>query len=338
MRLELILLAWSLPILFGFLLDLILGDPHGLPHPVRAIGFLITKGEGILRRLFPCRERFAGTILVILITGITFTVSTVILFLAWRIHIWVYVLVASIMTWQTLAPRSLRDESMKVYWKLKQNDLEGARRAVSMIVGRDTAHLSVEQVIKAAVETVAENLGDGVIAPMFYLAIGGPPLAMLYKGINTMDSMIGYKNERYLHFGRTAAKLDDVANWIPARLSAFLLIAACPFLGLDGKNAARIYRRDRYKHESPNSAHGEAACAGALGVALAGNAYYGGVLCEKPEIGDSLRPVTPEDIPRTVRLMYTATVLFLPFTILCSFLIGLGIAGLGSLWCEGWNP
>jgi adenosylcobinamide-phosphate synthase len=327
-------IVWSAPILLGFLIDLLLGDPHWLPHPVRGMGFLIAKGEGVLRRLLPRRERLAGTLLVLVITGVAFTIPAVILFVAWRINMWAYMVIASIMTWQVLAARCLRDESMKVYRKLKENDLEGARRAVSMIVGRDTAHLSEEQVTKAAVETVAENLGDGVIAPMCYLAIGGPALAMLYKGINTMDSMIGYKNERYLHFGRTAAKLDDVANWIPARLSALFLIEACPLLGLDKKNARRVYRRDRYKHESPNSAHGEAACAGALGVALAGNAYYEGVLCEKPEIGDPLRPIAPEDIPRTARLMYAAAVFFLPVVLLCNFFIGLGI----SVLCGGWNP
>jgi adenosylcobinamide-phosphate synthase len=179
--------------------------------------------------------------------------------------------------------------------------------------------------MKAAVETVAENLGDGVSAPMFYLALGGPVLAMLYKGINTMDSMIGYKNERYLRFGRTAAKLDDAANWIPARLSGLFVIAVCPFLGLDQKNALRIYRRDRRKHESPNSAHGEAACAGALRVALAGDAYYGGVLCEKPEIGDPLRPITPEDIPRAARLMYAATIFSLICAVLVSIFVGLAV-------------
>jgi adenosylcobinamide-phosphate synthase len=318
--------VWTVPILFGFLLDLLFGDPYGLPHPVRGIGFLIVKGESFFRKLFPNREKFAGTLLVLFITGVSFTIPAVILFMGMRISIYAYLFIASVMAWQTLAARSLRDESMKVYRKLKQNDLIGARQAVSMIVGRDTAHLSEEGVIKAAVETVAENLGDGVIAPMFYLAIGGPALGMLYKGINTMDSMIGYKNERYLHFGRTAAKLDDAANWIPARLSGLFLMAVCPLLGLDRKNARRIYRRDRYKHESPNSAHGEAACAGALRIALAGKAYYAGVLCEKPEIGDPLRPIAPEDIPRAVRLMYAATILSLFCAGLVSILIGSGIA------------
>lgn len=328
----------ALSILVGFLLDMLLGDPHGFPHPVRGMGFLITQGERVLRRLLPGREGLAGRMLVIVVTVTTFTLPAAVLFLARQVNVWVYFGVSSILSWQVLAARSLQKESMKVYRKLKQHDLEGARHAVSMIVGRDTAALSAEQVTKAAVETVAENLGDGVIAPLFYLALGGPALAMLYKGINTMDSMIGYKNERYLHFGRTAAKLDDGANRIPARLSALLLITACPFLGLDGKNAARIYRRDRYKHESPNSAHGEAACAGALGLTLGGNAYYEGVLCEKPEIGDGLRPITPEDIPRAARLMYAATALFLPAVLLCRLLIGLGITGLGSLLHKGWNP
>lgn len=332
--------VWLCPlvILLGFLLDLLLGDPRRLPHPVRGMGFLIAQGERILRSLLPDRERLAGTLLVIFIAGIAFTVPAAVLYFAWRADKWgCFLPVASIMAWQVLAARSLRDETMKVYRKLKQEDLEGARKALSMIVGRDTACLSVEQVVKAAVETLAENLGDGVIAPLWYLALGGPALAMLYKGINTMDSMIGYKNERYLRFGRTAAKLDDAANWLPARISAGLLIAACPFLGLDRHNAARIYRRDRYKHESPNSAHGEAACAGALQVALAGSAYYQGVLCEKPEIGDKLRPIVIEDIPRAAALMYTAAVLFLPIAGACGFLMGLGTACLERTLREGWN-
>lgn len=321
----------TLPVLYpasmliGFLLDLLLGDPHRFPHPVRAIGFLIAQGETVLRNLLPRRERLAGTILVILITSVSFTVPAVLLFFAWRINRWCFLGAASILSWQVIAARSLRDESMKVYRKLKENDLAGARTAVSMIVGRDTAHLSAEQVTKAAVETIAENLSDGVIAPLFYLALGGPALGMLYKGINTMDSMIGYKNKRYLHFGRTAAKLDDLANRIPARISARLLIGVCRYLGLDAKNARRIYRRDRYNHESPNSAHTEAACAGALRIALAGNASYEGVLCEKPTIGDPLRPITPEDIPLTNRVLYAVTLSFLPFAVACRYLIGLWI-------------
>ena len=211
--------------------------------------------------------------------------------------------------YQLLATRSLKDESMKVYDRLKNGTLEEARYAVSMIVGRDTSELTETGVTKAAVETVAENASDGVIAPMLYMAIGGVPLMFLYKGINTMDSMLGYKNDKYLYFGRVAAKLDDVANYIPARISGWLMVAGTVFTGMDIKNAAKIYKRDRRNHASPNSAQTEAAMAGALDVQLAGNAYYFGKKHEKPTIGDPIRPVEPEDIKRANRLMYAASIL-----------------------------
>ena len=198
---------------------------------------------------------------------------------------------------------------MKVYDRLKNGTIEEARYAVSMIVGRDTSELTEEGVTKAAVETVAENSSDGVIAPMLYMALGGAPLMFLYKGINTMDSMLGYKNDRYLYFGRCAAKLDDLANYIPARISGWLMVAAAFLTGMDGKNAAKIYKRDRRNHASPNSAQTEAAVAGALRVQLAGNAYYFGKLYEKPTIGDKLREVEPEDIRRANRLLYGASLL-----------------------------
>ena len=210
---------------------------------------------------------------------------------------------------QLLATRSLKDESMKVYDRLKNGTIDEARYAVSMIVGRDTKDLTEEGVTKAAVETVAENSSDGIIAPMLYMAIGGAPLMFLYKGINTMDSMLGYKNDRYLYFGRCAAKLDDVANFIPARISGWLMVLATVFAGMDTKNAAKIYKRDRRNHASPNSAQTEAAMAGALDVQLAGNAYYFGKLYEKPTIGDPIRPVETEDIKRANRLLYATCIL-----------------------------
>ena len=213
--------------------------------------------------------------------------------------------------WQALALRGLADESGKVYDQLAREDLPAARRAVSRIVGRDTQRLSAEGVAKAAVETVAENFSDGVAAPLFYLLIGGAPLGLAYKAINTMDSMVGYKNERYLHFGRAAARLDDAANYIPARLAALLWIAAAALGGFDAKNAWRIWRRDRRCHASPNSAQTESACAGALGVQLAGPAWYFGEYYDKPTIGDPDRPVTPGDILRADRMLYLAGLLAL---------------------------
>ena len=198
---------------------------------------------------------------------------------------------------------------MKVYRELTEGSLLGARKAVSMIVGRDTEELTRTGVIKAAVETVAENTSDGVVAPLFYMTLGGVPLMFLYKAINTMDSMVGYKNEQYLNFGRYPAKLDDLANYIPARLSAWFMIAACIFTGNDVPAARRIYRRDKRNHKSPNAAHTEAVTAGALHIQLAGNAWYFGKLYEKPTIGDDLRHPEPEDIKRANGLMYGCSLL-----------------------------
>ena len=210
-----------------------------------------------------------------------------------------------------LAARCLCKESMKVCKAAKAGDTEEARKAVSMIVGRDTAVLDRDGIIRAAVETVAENTSDGVTAPLFYMGLGGAVGALFYKSVNTMDSMIGYRDEKYADIGRFAAKLDDVLNYIPSRLTALLMSAAAPVVGLDGRNALRIWRRDRRKHASPNSAQTESACAGALHVRLAGDAWYFGKLHKKPYIGDDDRPVEAEDIRRANRLMYAASVLML---------------------------
>ncbi len=307
-----------LALLLGCLLDLLLGDPHWAPHPVRAMGRLIAGLEKPLRRAFPKTpggERAAGAALVLLVVSVSALTAWGVLFLAGRLSTVLAFVLESLMCYQCLAARSLRDESMRVYRALKAGTLEEARQAVSMIVGRDTERLDEEGVAKAAVETVAENASDGVIAPLLYLALGGGVLGIAYKAINTMDSMVGYKNERFLHYGRCAARLDDAANFLPARLSGVLLCLAAPLVGLNGRNAWRIFRRDRLCHKSPNSAHTEAAAAGALGVRLAGSAYYFGKLVEKPTIGDPLRRVEAEDIPRVNRLM----------------LAGAGLAALGVL-------
>lgn len=296
----------------GFLLDLILGDPYSLPHPVRLIGRLIEKLDRLLRcPLQDRRNRQRGALMVLVVLFLTGTMTFVLWKGAYLIHPLVGILVELIMTYQVLATKCLKVESNKVYqcFAGKEDPAEGlekARQAVSMIVGRDTRVLDEEGVIKAAVETVAENTSDGVIAPMLYTAIGGPVLGFLYKAVNTMDSMVGYKNEKYLDFGRAAAKTDDVVNFLPARLSAVFMIAAA-FLGgkdLNGREAVRIYKRDRRKHASPNSAQTEAVCAGALGVRLAGDASYFGKLVKKPYIGDAGRRVEPFDIVRANRLLY----------------------------------
>ena len=296
----------------GILLDLIFGDPERLGHPVILMGKTITFLEERLRALFPedgAGKRRAGLVLVILMCIIWTAVPLLIFVAAIMIHKYVALAVMSFMCYRMLAIKSLKKESMNVYRALTEGTIEDSRAAVSRIVGRDTADLDEKGVTKAAVETVAENFSDGVCAPMFYMIIGGPVLMWLYKAVNTMDSMIGYKNERYIDFGRAAAKLDDAANYIPARIAGLAMVAAAGLTGLDRKGAARIWKRDRRNHASPNAAQTEAAAAGALGVQLAGNAYYFGELYEKPSIGDPLRPIEPEDIRRTNRLMMGATIL-----------------------------
>ena len=294
----------------GFLLDLILGDPYCLPHPIRWIGSLIAKLEKSLLDINQKRdekkELQRGRFLVFIVLGITVLVSTLLLVGSYLIHPYIGIVVETIMTYQILATKCLKVESMKVYKCLKSEGLEASRRAVSMIVGRDTSVLDKEGVAKAAIETVAENTSDGVIAPMLYTALGGPIVGFFYKATNTMDSMVGYKNEKYLHFGRTAAKLDDVVNYIPARIGAYLMILASFIAGkaFDGKRAYQIYKRDNRKHASPNSAQTESVCAGALGIQLAGDASYFGKVMKKPYIGDAVRLVEFEDIKRVNHLMY----------------------------------
>lgn len=307
------MVKWTaLALILGFLIDLLLGDPRWLYHPVRIIGNGISLLEKILRRMFPKTpggEKTAGFFLVLLICIGSGGVPFLLLYLAYHIHTVLGIALETFMCYQMLAVKSLKAESMRVYEALKKPDLPGARTAVSMIVGRDTQSLSAAGVTKAAVETIAENTSDGIIAPLFYMAIGGPALMFLYKGINTMDSMVGYKNEKYLHFGRYAAKLDDIANYIPARISAWLMILASFFAGFDWKNAKKIFLRDRYNHASPNSAQTEAVMAGALDIQLAGNAFYFGKLYEKPTIGDAVREVETEDIKRANRLLYASAAL-----------------------------
>lgn len=300
----------------GFILDLILGDPYWLFHPIRLIGSLIS---GLEKKFLNYRSKEAaetdrdtakelrrGAILVFLVVIITAITAAAILLGAYLIHPYLGAVIEAIMTYQILAAKCLKVESMKVYKSLETEDIEASRKAVSMIVGRDTNVLDDEGVTKAAVETVAENTSDGIIAPMIYTALGGPILGFVYKAINTMDSMLGYKNDKYLYFGRAAAKLDDFVNYIPARISACIMILAACIGGRDysGKNAYRIYRRDNRNHASPNSAQTESACAGALGIQLAGDASYFGKIVKKPYIGDKTRKVEHEDIRRVNKLMY----------------------------------
>lgn len=301
-------------LVLGFFMDLLIGDPHFIYHPIRLVGNLIAVTEKGLRRLFPKTQRgelTAGVFLAVIVIGVTTAVPALLLYLAGCIAPEVRFVLETIMCYQLLATKSLKDESMKVYDKLKEGNLCEGRRAVSMIVGRDTACLDESGVTKAAVETVAENTSDGIIAPMLFMAVGTAAFGYFYKAINTMDSMVGYKNDKYLYFGRFAARLDDVVNYIPARLAACLMTVATFFVSLDIKEAWRIYRRDRHNHASPNSAQTEAVMAGALNVQLAGDAWYFGKLHKKETIGDDTRPVEYEDIRRADRLLYATAILSL---------------------------
>lgn len=299
----------------GFVLDLLIGDPHFIPHPVRLIGSLISfcdkrlncdAGYNISEKKLNLIKYKRGMLLAFTVIFATFAMSVIIIVAAYSINLYAGVIVEAVMTWQILATKCLRVESMRVYDALRTDGVDAGRRAVSMIVGRDTSVLDAAGVTRAAVETIAENTSDGVIAPMLYTAIGGPVLGFVYKAVNTMDSMLGYKNDKYMYFGRFAARLDDVVNFIPARISAYLMIAAA-FIGgrqFDGKNAYRIFKRDRFNHASPNSAQTESVCAGALRVQLVGDAVYFGKLVKKKYIGDGLREIEYEDIKRANRLMY----------------------------------
>lgn len=301
-------------IVAGFILDLILGDPHSLPHPICLIGNLISYLERNLRKTFGFSHKgllVGGGVLVLLVTSICFLVPFALLHLAGLFNPWLAFGLETVMFYQIFATKCLRDESMKVYYALQKGDLDEARLMLSWIVGRDTKNLSEAEVTKGAVETIAENTADGIIAPMLYMFLGGAPLAFLYKGINTMDSMIGYKNDKYLYFGRCAAKLDDVANFIPARLTGMVMIAAAYFLNLDAKSAWKIFWRDRYNHLSPNSAMTESVAAGALNIQLGGGHFYFGKWVHKDTIGDDIRPVQAKDIIATNNLLYMTAILSL---------------------------
>ena len=310
--------VWA--VLGGFVLDALFGDPAWLPHPVVYMGKAISKLEKFLRPRLPKTpqgELLGGAIVAFCLPVGTFLLTGLVCWGAARLHPLLGLAVQMFWCGQALAARGLVQESTNVYKELKKPDLPGARKAVSRIVGRDTAELTAEGVTKAAVETVAENASDGVIAPLFYMLLGGAPLALTYKAINTMDSMLGYKNEKYLYFGRVPAKLDDVANYIPSRLAGLLWVAAAALTGNSARGAWKIWRRDRRRHASPNSAQTESACAGALGVQLAGPAYYFGQYYPKLTIGDALRPIEPEDILRANRMMVAESILALA--------IGLGL-------------
>jgi adenosylcobinamide-phosphate synthase len=314
----------------ALILDQLLGDPHWLPHPVRGIGWLCQWFEGTSRSLFS-NKKAAGFFTVAAVLMVTIGATGILLTLAGLISTFLADIVAIVLLYTSIAARDLLVHSRRVYDSLCTGiDLDAARNAVAMIVGRDTENLDTAGVSRACVETVAENMVDGVTAPLFYAIIfsmlpaaysfHAPGFAaigaMAYKAVNTMDSMFGYKNERYLEFGWTAAKLDDVANFIPARLSGIIVIFSAFILKLDWKGAAKILSRDRLQHGSPNSAHTEAAVAGALGIQLGGDSSYFGVLTQKPTIGDKKRAIREEDILLTGRIMQTGMLLFVVLLLL----------------------
>lgn len=311
-------------VLIGFIMDFLFGDPTWIPHPVVWIGKAIDRLKGaIWNYIYGCSydevirqkklrdenlEILGGGFLMTVIVGGTYLITAFVIKLAKKIHPKLGQAAETFLIFQSLATKCLGQESSKVYEKLKEGDLPGARTQVGYLVGRDTACLSEEEVAKAAIETVAENTADGVVAPLFYASIGGAPLALVYKAVNTLDSMIGYRNEECIYLGKASAKMDDVWNFIPARLSAFAMMGGAKMAGFDWKNGWKIFKRDRYNHLSPNSAQTESVAAGALHIQLGGTHDYFGKPVEKPTIGDDLRPVEPEDIKRTNQLLYGAAI------------------------------
>jgi adenosylcobinamide-phosphate synthase len=295
-------------VLAAVFLDLVLGDPRALPHPVMAIGRLISFLESPLRRFFD-NARLAGVALLLITVGVSYAVAALLIKGAYAVAPEAGLLVALYFAWVSLAARSLHVESGKVAKALVREDLAAARLALSYIVGRETAQLDQPEIVRGAVETVAENTGDGVIAPLFFLMLGGPALAIAYKAVNTLDSMVGYKNERYLDFGWASARFDDLANYLPARLTGLLMVLAAPICALSGSGAWRIMRRDCRNHSSPNSGFPEAAAAGALGVRLGGANRYFGRIVEKPTIGDPSQPLSLNTYAGAIRLMYCSEAL-----------------------------
>lgn len=302
-----------IPFTLGYILDLLIGDPMRFPHPIRLIGNLINYVENKLRaRCRNSKDKLrAGAILWFVVVGLSFIVPFLMLFIAYKINVVLGILLESCMCYYIMASRSLRDESMKVYYALEKKNIQEARKYLSYIVGRDTENLDEQAIARAAVETVAENTSDGVIAPMLFIILGGAPLGFLYKAVNTLDSMVGYKNEKYYNFGKFSAIADDVFNYIPARLSAGLMMLAAFFLRFNYKNAFKIFKRDRYNHKSPNSAQTESVCAGALDIQLGGDSYYKGVLVSKPTIGADMREIESEDIRRSNKLMLATSLIFM---------------------------
>lgn len=298
-----------LVLLLAYALDLMFGDPERLPHPVRWIGRAVNLLESTLRPVAktPTAQRLAGVVMTVLTVAGVWCAAYLALYYSYRVSFVLFFVLSTWMVWTSLSIKSLKTEAEAVLEALKIDGIEGARQRLSRIVGRDTENLTEEEVLKATVETVAENTGDGVVAPLFYLAVGGPPLMLAYKAVNTLDSMVGYKNERYIDFGWSSARLDDAANYIPARLTGLLIAASAFILGYNWTGSLKTMVADGRKHPSPNSGFPEAAVAGALGVVLGGRSTYSGAVSEKPLIGaGGTSAFEPATVERTARLMWTS--------------------------------
>ena len=308
-------------IILGFLLDLIVGDPQNPIHPIRIIGSLCKTVEKFFRSILKRYLKVAGLLTWILVVFIVFIFNYLLLKVTYRINPSVTMILGSVMIYFCISTKALKIEGLKVVKYVIKDDIEGARKQLSYIVGRDTKNLDKESILKAVVETVAENMSDGVMAPLFYAGIGGAPLAFLYKAVNTMDSMFGYKNDKYIEFGYFPAKLDDLFNYIPARVTGIFIIISSFFLKRDYKNSFKIYKRDRYNHTSPNSAHPEAAMAGALDIQLGGANYYFGKIVEKPVIGDKIKEIEINDVKKTAEILYLSAVMGFILMVIIKFII-----------------
>ncbi len=311
-----------LVMVIAYLLDLVIGDPYSFPHPIRFIGNLIRFTEGKTRIIFKSKKqlKIGGFLLWTITVGFTALVTNLILNLLCINNIF-YVIIASIILYTTLSTKCLADEAKKIYEVLKTGDIEKSRKQLSYIVGRDTTSLNENEIIRATVETVAENTVDGIISPMMYGFIGGPVLAMAYKAINTLDSMVGYKNEKYGDIGFASAKIDDIANFIPARITPFFMMIASFILGFNSKKSIKIAMRDRKNHKSPNCAYAEGAVAGALEVQLGGTNMYFGEKVYKPTIGDKDRELEAEDILRTNKIMYLTSFIALVIFSIITYIV-----------------
>ncbi len=317
--------TFTVLLLIAFCIDLTIGDPAPVPHPVRWIGRAISMGEAWLRKgrrgTSGPESRALGVVLALAVTATAYILSWLALALAFQISVWLYYLLYIYLIWASLSLRSLALEAGSVISAMKAGDIEVARERLSRIVGRDTASLSEAEVYRAAAETVAENTSDGVVAPLFYLAIGGPPLMLAYKAVNTLDSMTGYRNERYRDFGWFSARLDDWANWVPARVTALFMVAASLVLGLDWRSSMEVVARDGRNHSSPNAGLPEAAVAGATGVRFGGPASYGGVEEVRPFIGEGRRGHGPSTALSAIRILYATALLSVPGALLLRFFI-----------------